>query len=265
MRRATLSGVRCALVAAVWCGSCGANALAVELPATVSLRGARAEIYSEDFESFALGGVSGQFGWTGSLGAMIVDQSASYPSFSARTLEVVGSAIARVGYAVTPAPGRVEFDFVGEGSTFTPTDFHAFADIYVAGEPNISARILWHEDGQIYALQIAGGVSTFVNTGASWTPGTIDRYGLEALTGNLVRFYKNGSQIFSGHNVAIELGSIEEGVTNFQLIASPPTSTSHTIYIDNISAVDVADPADLDGNGTVGGEDLAILLASWSV
>ena len=212
--------------------------------------------FSEDFESFTLGALDGQNGWTGSPEAQIVDSGIA--TFDQRSLQIRSSS---GGSVTTPkfgaGYGRLAFDVRIDSAA---VDVEYAVTTLING--GTSSALQFFPNGQFTMTRSVGTClrnEFFVN--GTWTPDTTHR--LEwifdqrrAGRENVDMTIRLDDQlIYEGGNI---LGcNAPDGVDSFQLDVSP--AQDPFVTIDNLEFERFLPSADLDGDGTLDVDDLDLL------
>lgn len=213
--------------------------------AAIGVNGTEGANIIQDFETFNLG--SGiQNGWTGFFGAgpppvgfNIVNSG--IPGFGARSARHISDGSNFAGFEmVSPiaavAPGVLAGDvIISNGASL----YQFIAVNTVAGFFN--TRLNFEANGTITALQISGPPpctsGVFAPTTGTWTPNVKMRIAIEVPGNGTLLVYKDGVQIFSGHDIAGFCSGNNTGINQYRTFAANATGTAQTSHytIDNIN------------------------------
>lgn len=189
--------------------------------------------FAEDFETYSLGELNGQSGWTSWISS--VESYGDEPRFDDRTV-MIGT-----------DPEQTIF-----GQVYSPTIPHMFGvvaiDLLIIGDEDYAGvsfevsdadslipntRLFFHPDGAISAAQSDGPHSVIpASTGGHWTSGVVMQMGVEVLPSGMLNVYQDGQLVFTGHDVNHELG------TGFDGLSRPVGIINYggaTVYFDNIT------------------------------
>jgi hypothetical protein len=182
--------------------------------------------YAEDFESFTVGPLAPQDGWTSDWepNANVVDPGLAGSSRAAfHTMDGSNISGFEMISPVFPATfGYIEVTQVLEGST----------SLYqiITQDPTteiFNTRINFETDGSINAgvLNMTGDGLDFLPTTGSWTPGEETRIGIQVTDAGELFVFQDGEQIFAGTEVNFalsgtpgEIGAIRNWAENFSSI-----------------------------------------------
>ncbi|TVQ33606.1 MAG: hypothetical protein EA376_01755 [Phycisphaeraceae bacterium] len=195
-------------------------------------------VYSENFEDFSLGPISGQSGWTGSG---IIEET-SFTGFGERTAvrEFFGPAPNTLGMRSPLFPdviGSLSLDVVIEGAgarhAITPIDFSF---------PLVNTRLVFEPNGEIVALQLdpESGSGVFEPTTGSWKSGEVNRFTFEIGHQGSLTIRQNGPVIFEGTDVVSDSLGYTIGMNRLNIEHFDVTGST-SVYIDNIEAVRLID------------------------
>jgi cysteine-rich repeat protein len=246
--------------------------------------GAEGVSFSESFESgFFQGFGCGQNLWAcgaGTGGFDVVNFPAEL-SFGASSFQ------SRAGAGGTAGTG-------GASPIFTSQTGQIHADIVISDNASLfqwntvnstagffNTRLSFEANGTIRALQVdpACTVGTFADTTGTWSLNAKMRIGIEVLPGNVMRVYKDGVGIFTGHDIAqVCMPATPAGITRVQNFNSNTGATT-LMTVDNISQDAVLNPcsfallfcnADVfppassgGGDGVVNIDDLLAVVNTW--
>lgn len=234
--------------------------------------------FAEDFETFTLGVGCGQNGWACVAPGTWDVVNSGVTGFGQRTARSTASGTAAAAQDIrSPVfpleQGIIQADIIinNTGSLFQFNSLNT-----LAGAGFFNTRLNFEASGVINALQIVGvppcTTGTFAATTGTWTPGVKMRIGIEVLSGNILRVYKDGVQIFTGHDIAqfCAAGDPDIGINQVRNFDSNVGTTS-TMDVDNISSVSGNPcllplppcPQDVAPNGQVDVQDLLVVINTW--
>ncbi len=162
--------------------------------------------YFETFEALTLGPLAGQSGWVG-WGANIAVVS-DLRMKSDKSARHTSDGSGWVGFelkspAFTPAFGTLAADVCirGEHATY---QFSALGDVPTGNDGFwFNASVQFRPDRSIRVLQLVGNAGTFVDSGATWTPGVPLQVAIDVSPAGVLTVYVNAVQIFQGVELSL--------------------------------------------------------------
>lgn len=206
--------------------------------------------YAEDFETFTVGPLVPQGGWTSEFAgnATVVDPGLAGSTRAAQH-SADGSAVA--GFEMqspdfAPLRGYIEVTQVieGNGTLYQMVPLDTGTGIFIT-------RLNFETDGSMTAgvLNMAGDALDFVPTTGSWTPGVETTIGVQVTDAGELFVFQDGTQIFAGTEVNFdlsgtpgEIGGLWSWADNFgstetqtwddiQLLADAPAGLPETLPV----------------------------------
>jgi len=202
-------------------------------------------LFEEDFEGISLGGIDGVAGWTATSTAFVELSGAQAgaspaPGFGDRSLAVNWESAAEVGTALSPdfgglgAFGRIDVDVIVYSTPGQATDVLPAVTPVNTETGLINARVVLQPGGAIEVLQVAGGSGVFMSTTGSWSLDVATQISVEVLPGNVLNVYQDDVLIFTGHDIAVELGAGGGGINRLRVAVFNDNASGPYPYFDNI-------------------------------
>lgn len=194
-------------------------------------------LFSEDFESFSLGGLVGQGGWTTNVGQVV---DSGLPGFGSRSVSIGGSVDTNAGFITSPIFADQTFGTLGADINIAVNDgvsvwTYSTFDVDAGAVGFINTRVLLNPDGTIDAVQTDDmGNGVIVGTTGAWSAGQTTRIAIQVLEGGVLNIFQDGSLIFIGTDITFDLGF--EGGFDAMQAATFGDFNASPMLIDNINS-----------------------------
>jgi hypothetical protein len=250
---------------------------------------AQGQLFLEDHETFAVGVLNGQGGWTGDNTFQVADLTATFPEFQTRAVGLARTSTgfatieARLDFGSVASFGRLGFDliFVNDVNIIIPSQY----TITILGSDGVAdfthAILRIDSSGTVSMMQSNFEISALVQPLIVPTSGKVQGVQVHHIDFEIpgdgsLRVFVNGVLRYANTTINfIESGGqcTQGPIAGFVLQAST-FSALETFYIDNIQLDTMTQtffncplscPADLNSDGAVDGADLGLLLGGWGV
>ena len=200
----------------------------------------------QNFETFTLGAGCNQNGWTGfcaaGVGFLIEDVSGTHPTFGIRTAKHQSDGSAVTGFEiVSPINATMETGIVAADIKISDSaSLYQFVPVNTVAA-FFNTRVNFNVNGTIEALQISGvppcTTGVFAPTSATWTANTVMRIAVQVPGDGTLKIYKNGTQIFNGHDIAAfcAAAGTAQGINQVRIFAANAAGAATNLLLDNIN------------------------------
>jgi len=233
--------------------------------------------YTEDFESFTLGPVDQQQGWTSPAEnqALVVEDETLNRSVRYQLTSPGGSSQHRQEWSIVGAPfnaayGRLEFDVTVSPDEDDPdNNTHVLAtEDTLTGYLNTRVEFVANGEITVYAPvgQSPASRRFEPSSFSAFTPGQTVRLAIETTPAGVVRVYQDELLIHeSPEFAAATFGPQRSGrIARLAVWSSTEAApTASAVTLDNLSFTPEVCQADFDDDGAVGAYELSVVLARW--